>query len=238
MTTSAQPLTDVTAVLLRKRIAQVGCILALQAAVLFLSAGRLDWPGAWAFLAVYLAVVLVNLVVLLPRHRALFAERARVADNVKTWDRWLAPAVSLLMPLVTLAVSGLDRRYGASADLSPDIQVAALAATVLGYVVVDWAMLSNDFFSGLVRIQTDRGHQVACGGPYRIVRHPGYVGMIVFNLAAPLVLGSLWGMVPAMVTAALFVVRTALEDRTLEHELPGYRAYTERTGYRLVPGLW
>jgi protein-S-isoprenylcysteine O-methyltransferase Ste14 len=99
-------------------------------------------------------------------------------------------------------------------------------------------MVSNRFFSTAVRIQLDRGHVVETGGPYRFVRHPGYVGAILGAFASAVVLGSLWALLPALVLAALFVVRTALEDRTLRRKLPGYEAYAGRVRYRLLPGMW
>jgi protein-S-isoprenylcysteine O-methyltransferase Ste14 len=99
-------------------------------------------------------------------------------------------------------------------------------------------MVSNKFFSTSVRIQMERDHTVASGGPYRYVRHPGYVGYIVSGFAAPLALGSLWALIPAAITLCLLVVRTALEDRTLQDELDGYREYAARVRYRLLPGVW
>jgi len=99
-------------------------------------------------------------------------------------------------------------------------------------------MASNRFFSTSVRIQFDRGHTVCSSGPYRYVRHPGYVGMIVYFLATPVLVGSLWGAIPAMATAVLFVVRTRMEDRTLLQKLPGYREYAARVRFRLFPGVW
>jgi protein-S-isoprenylcysteine O-methyltransferase Ste14 len=99
-------------------------------------------------------------------------------------------------------------------------------------------MASNPFCSEGVRIQTERGHAVATGGPYRRVRHPGYVGTILAQLGTPLLLGSPWALLPAGISAALFVVRTWLEDKTLMEELSGYRAYARQTRSRLVPGVW
>ncbi len=104
--------------------------------------------------------------------------------------------------------------------------------------MVEWATGSNAFFSLTVRIQKERGQAVVEGGPYRFVRHPSYVGGILFELAAPIMLGSWWALIPGGLDAVLFVIRTALEDKTLQAELDGYPAYTERTRYRLVPGVW
>jgi protein-S-isoprenylcysteine O-methyltransferase Ste14 len=99
-------------------------------------------------------------------------------------------------------------------------------------------MVENRFFSGTVRIQTDREHVVVSGGPYRLVRHPGYAGSLLATICVPVVLGSWWAWVPACVSVAALVVRTALEDRVLRRELDGYAAYAARTRHRLVPGVW
>jgi protein-S-isoprenylcysteine O-methyltransferase Ste14 len=108
----------------------------------------------------------------------------------------------------------------------------------LGYALSSWAMLSNPFFSGTVRIQGERGHSVATAGPYHYVRHPGYSGWILANLTTPVALGSLWGLLPGLLVVLGFVVRTAMEDRTLQTELDGYKEYTQQVRYRLVPGIW
>jgi len=116
--------------------------------------------------------------------------------------------------------------------------LAALAAAALGYALVTWAMTANAFFSLVNRIQAERGHSVATQGPYRLVRHPGYAGAIVFELASPLALGSLWALIPGVVSALLMIARTGLEDRSLHTELPGYADYARQTPYRLLPGVW
>ena len=105
-------------------------------------------------------------------------------------------------------------------------------------MLLTWSMAANAFFSQTVRIQKDRGHTVATGGPYRYVRHPGYAASILFQIATPLILGSVWAFIPCGLTVLLSVVRTALEDRTLLEELPGYAEYAQQTRYRLLPGIW
>jgi protein-S-isoprenylcysteine O-methyltransferase Ste14 len=101
-----------------------------------------------------------------------------------------------------------------------------------------WALSSNAFFVATVRIQADRGQTVVSGGPYRYVRHPGYLGSILLHLGVPFLLGSLWALIPGFVAVLVMVVRTALEDRTLRAELSGYEEYAERVRYRLLPGVW
>jgi protein-S-isoprenylcysteine O-methyltransferase Ste14 len=217
-----------------RRVIQVLLQFALIGVLLFGSAGRLDWGWAWAYLGVSAGVLICNLRILPPE---LIAERGRGGEGIKRWDKVLT-GISVLPALAAPIIAGLDVRLGWSPPLGPAVHLAGLAAFALGEACFSWAMASNPFFSGNVRIQTERGHQVAKSGPYRFVRHPGYIAFIVFSLAVPLALGSVWALVPAGVTACLFVIRTALEDQTLKAELPGYASYADEVRYRLIPGLW
>jgi protein-S-isoprenylcysteine O-methyltransferase Ste14 len=220
-------------------IVQAALGVPLYGLVLFLPAGTWTWVWGWVLLAVYAAVVAAHPLILIPIDPALLAEREKgfLDKGVKTWDKWINSLAGGLM-LLSWVVAGLDYRFQWGAALPLAYHAAGLALTVLGYALFLWAMASNAFFSEGVRVQRERGHTVASGGPYRVVRHPGYVGAILAALATPLLLGSAWALVPAVVLAALFVVRTSLEDRTLRAELPGYQEYAQRTPYRLLPGVW
>ncbi len=99
-------------------------------------------------------------------------------------------------------------------------------------------MVANAHFATVARVQADKGQTVCDTGPYQYVRHPGYLGAVFHSLAVPLILGSWWGLVAGGLAALFMVLRTALEDRTLHEELPGYTEYAQETRYRLVPGLW
>ena len=208
------------------------------AAILFVSAGRLDWVMGWVFAGLYAAFDIATALVLIPRSPELLIERVRIHQGTKGWDKVLLRIAAGYLPMASWIVSGLDVRFGWSPQISPGLQIAGLAITALGFAVVVWAMASNAFFSVTVRIQEERGHTVATGGPYRYVRHPGYVGAILFQVATPVLLGSLWALIPAGLSAPAYVVRTALEDRTLREELPGYAEYAQQTRYRLLPGVW
>ncbi len=201
---------------------------------MFVSSGRLNWLWAGAFLGVGLGILVINAVIL---PAELIAERGQPGDNVKRWDRvltTLAGIPTLGVPIV----AGLDERFGWSPQIAPVIHLTGLTFFVLGQGLFSWAMASNKYFSTAVRIQMDRGHTVATSGPYRYIRHPGYTGYIVSFLGMALALGSLWAIIPAGLIACLLVVRTALEDRTLQDELPGYKDYARRVRYRLLPGIW
>jgi len=176
------------------------------------------------------------------RHPGLMAERDRAmfedAADVKSWDRVLAPlmAVSLVFPPVIVA--GLDHRFGWSPVFPIWLNIIGLIVTAFGYVVAVWALAENRFFSSTVRIQRDRGHVVCHSGPYRVVRHPGYAGNILPLPGVVLALSSVWTLIPAAVALVITVIRTTLEDRTLQEELLGYREYARRVRYRLVPGVY
>jgi protein-S-isoprenylcysteine O-methyltransferase Ste14 len=220
-----------------KRMFQVFGNLLVVAVILFAASGRLGWVWAWIYVAAGAAILVVNALVILPTTPELAAERSRVAENTKGWDR-VAVVLIFVSGAGIFFVAGLDERFGWSPGLAWAIHVAALVVTILAQALFIWAMASNRFFAKTVRIQEERAHTVASGGPYRFVRHPGYAANIVTMFAVSLLLGSLWALIPAGLSALAFVVRTVLEDRTLQRELDGYAAYARQVRYRLVPGIW
>jgi len=205
-------------------------------AILFISAGRLDWAMGWALVGIYAVWVGANALILIPKSPELLAERAQRKKG-KDWDAVLMSIVGIVT-LCKYIVAGLDVRYGWTTQIPLWLQIVTLVIAALGYALGTWAMVANAFFSMMVRIQEDRGHAVVTGGPYQFVRHPGYIGTIAFELATPIMLGSLWALIAGVLAALLFVVRTALEDRTLHKELEGYAEYAQQTRYRLLPGVW
>jgi protein-S-isoprenylcysteine O-methyltransferase Ste14 len=108
----------------------------------------------------------------------------------------------------------------------------------VGWVFVAWSMVENKFFETTVRIQNEKDQRVVSTGPYAIVRHPGYVGMILFYGCAPLIIGSFYGLIPALLLAFAFIFRTHFEDKTLYEKLPGYKEYTRKVRYRFFPFIW
>lgn len=217
-----------------KRLLQIVGQFVFIGIVLFVSAGTLDWIWAWVYFAAVTGILIVNAVVM---PRELIIERGATKENVKAWDKWVAMAM-LVFSLALYMIAGLDERFSWSPDMSTALHLFGLAVFVSGNLLFTWAMASNPFFSTAVRIQSERGQKVAGGGPYRYVRHPGYVGYIASTLATPLLLGSLYAFVPAGLLAATMIVRTALEDKTLNQELDGYTEYAGHVRYRLVPGVW
>lgn len=210
----------------------------LLAAVLLVPAGTWRWPMAWAYLALTAVALFGTLAYLRKYDPALLAERLRVHPGTKRWDRYLVPLIALVLPLVQLVVAGLDHRFGWTAPYAAVWQIIALAVAAAGAAMVFLAMRANTFFAPTVRIQRERHQAVVTRGPYAVVRHPGYLGAMIGNLAVPVVLGSLWALIPAGLFVVLLAVRTALEDGMLHQELAGYVDYAARVRYRLVPGLW
>ena len=224
--------------LVSKQILKIILFVLILAILLFVSSGHVTWVMAWVYICVYVAGTIVTALFIIPHNPDLLVERIRVKKDAKKWDKVLAPSMAGLCPALTVIVAGLDFRFGWSPQIPFSLQIIAIAVALLGHLLLTWSMVTNNFFSAVFRIQIDRGHTVITTGPYRYVRHPGYVGIIAFGLATPLMLGTLWAFIPALFMLCISVVRTALEDRTLKEELEGYNDYAEHVRYRLFPGIW
>ena len=225
--------------LVRSWIFQSALFLIVYFPVFFLTAG--DWKWVWGsvFFITLAAFLIAHPLLLIPINPQLLAERARGTQTMgtKSWDRVLAMIAGGVFPFGSQLLGALDHRFGWSA-LPNDIQLIGAVVTSIGYVIFLWAMVSNAFFSEGVRIQNERGHTVCESGPYQYVRHPGYVGSILSSIGIPLMLGSFLAIIPASLAVAAFILRTALEDYTLQLELEGYTAYALRVKYKLMPGVY
>jgi protein-S-isoprenylcysteine O-methyltransferase Ste14 len=218
------------------RIVQVLGSLVLFGVILFSVAGRLDWWEAWAFLIIHLAGVMANGLWSLRHNPEVINERGKIGKNAKAWDKVIGIFYMILL-LGIYVIAGLDKRFGWSAE-PVWVEMLGAIAFALSLVITFWVMKSNAFLSTFVRIQDERGHTTVTSGPYRFVRHPMYVGILFMSLGMPLLLGSWWAVIPGVLNILLFIVRTALEDRTLQAELPGYVEYSQKVRYRLIPGIW
>ena len=197
------------------------------------------WWQAWAYGLICVIGFTISRVQVARRQPDLIAERARFLqhEDAASWDKTLAPLVGVGGDLI-LVIAGLDALYGWSSAFGLAVNLVALVAILAGFVLASYALIENRFFSGMVRIQTERGHQVVSSGPYRWIRHPGYAGALVTYLATPFFLDSIWALLPAVFLTVVLVIRTALEDRTLQEELAGYQEYAGRVRYRMLPGVW
>lgn len=208
---------------------------------LLIAAGTWAWAMGWLYLLFFLFSTIGSRVIMVFIAPDLLRERAESMSktDVPAWDKVLMPIVGALAPFAIHITAGLDFQNGWTAPpIAPIVMGIGTGVVLLGLVISTAAFLTNRFFSGTVRIQTERDHQVVSRGIYGIVRHPGYLGGLMWYLAAPVMLGTLWALIPALIAAAAIIVRTALEDRMLQAELPGYAAYADRVRCRLLPGVW
>lgn len=205
--------------------------------ILFLSAGRIDYYQGWIFSAMSLLGLLMNFA---PSNveTELLHERSKPPQDAKQWDM-LILKLSGLTTVIAYVIAGLDSgRYQWSPHLPWGICLLGIILMFIGQLLFLIAKKTNRFFSSVVRIQNDRGHTVCEAGPYRFVRHPGYLGMILSWIGFPLLLGSVWSIIPIVLAIILLLVRTSIEDRTLIKELTGYSQYVQKTRYRLIPMIW
>jgi protein-S-isoprenylcysteine O-methyltransferase Ste14 len=207
-------------------------------AAVFVSAGRLDWIRGWICVILYIATMAAAGVLVRRRNPGLLEARAKWRRrDTKPFDKIF---LSIYLPLTIIqpAVAGLDAvRFGWSSMPFATVYVG-MVLFLMAMTLVTWAMMANPHAESTVRIQTDRDHKVVTSGPYRIVRHPMYVGAILMYPATALIFGSMWALALSGVIAILFVCRAALEDRTLRRELAGYPQYASVTRYRLIPWVW
>jgi protein-S-isoprenylcysteine O-methyltransferase Ste14 len=205
-------------------------------ALLFIPAGRLDWTAGWICLIIMTAGFAAVTARVVQRTPSLLKRRAKAGAGTPLWDFILVTLFQLLF-MAILVIAGLEFRLRGT-ELPLALQVLGILLLIASMLLLGWAMGENPHFESTVRIQHDQQHRVIDSGPYRIVRHPGYVAAILLTLGMALTLRSRWALVPALLSVILFVVRTAREDRFLQAQLPGYRDFTERTRHRLWPGVW
>ena len=206
----------------------------------FLAAGDWTWDLGWLYTGSMLLYTFISRAIAIRLHPGFARERATASalQDTKSWDKWIVPLIALWLPLLAVLTAGLDERLEWSTPLPGWVHWLGLALLVVGYSVGTWAMAVNAYFSSHVRIQKDRGQKIVTTGPYAIVRHPAYITGAIAMLGIPLLLDSLLAFPPIILLCIGIIVRTALEDKTLLAELPGYKEYAEKVRYRLVPGIW
>jgi protein-S-isoprenylcysteine O-methyltransferase Ste14 len=207
-------------------------------AILFISAGTLAWINAWVYVGLVSIYWVISTVVLARVNPEMLNERGSVVkEGTKGFDKvWVA-----IYPVLTfgnLVVMGFDAARFQWSFMPFWLPILGIVIMIAASVISTWAMAVNKFFEWTVRIQDDRQQYVCTSGPYKIMRHPGYAGLIISILVYPLILGSWWGFVLSGILAIIIVIRTMLEDRTLQSEIPGYREYARQVRYRLIPLVW
>ncbi|MCA9928322.1 MAG: isoprenylcysteine carboxylmethyltransferase family protein [Anaerolineales bacterium] len=220
----------------KRRIATVILTFAIIYSLMFWAAGSLKWAAAWVFVIISVLNTLTIGIYVAWRNPELINERGRKSDKTKSWDK-IFSAVFAPMIFLTPITAGFDFRFSWS-DMPMIITILAYIGVMPGLILPYWAMLANKFLVTTVRLQEERDQYVVQNGPYRFVRHPMYTGAVLTYLTMPLALGSWWALIPGGIAIVSIIVRTALEDKTLQNELPGYTEYAKNTRYRLIPGLW
>ena len=212
----------------------------LMPLVLLIIGWDLAWWQGWLYSVLFIVIGIGSRVLAEKRHPGLMAERGKFGkdQNVKRWDKVLAPLMAISLSFPLFIVAGLDHRFGWSPEFPIWLNILGFILIALGYAFASWAIIENRFFSSVTRIQKERGHVVCDSGPYRIVRHPGYAGNILALPGIVLALGSIWTIIPVIVALIIAVIRTALEDNTLQEELSGYQDYVGRVRYKLIPGVF
>jgi len=208
--------------------------------ILLLCGGDLGWWQAWLYSLLIIAAGIGGRMWAEQRHSGLMDERQNIENirNAKAWDKVLAPLMAVSVGFPVVIVAGLDHRYNWSPEFPLWLIIVGFILISLGYAFAVWALIENRFFSSVVRIQVDRGHVVCDSGPYQIVRHPGYAGNMLALPGMVLALSSMWTLIPAAVALIIALIRTVLEDQTLQDELPGYHDYARRVRYRLIPRIY
>jgi len=210
---------------------------AFFALFMFVPAGTLTWARGWLFIAVFFLLETLVVLYVWRTNPELLDARSRRHTGTKRWDKVLlcffGPSIMAIFP-----VAALDDGRFHWLPLPHWACAAGYALLAIGMFISAWVGSVNKFAEPTVRIQRDRGHKVIDIGPYAIVRHPGYAAAFFWFSGAALALGSLWALAPAAVASVLLVVRTQLEDRTLQNELEGYKEYAERVRFRLIPKIW
>jgi protein-S-isoprenylcysteine O-methyltransferase Ste14 len=214
-------------------------MLTIMMVVFYVSAGRTDIPRSWFLFSVTLVYFVASNLAQYRYNPGLLIQRLKIRrEGSKTWDEVLMRVANLTAMLLMPAVAGLDVGRYRWSNLGLPYAIVGVVSLVVSSVLINWAMIENPYFEPTVRIQNDRDHHVVTTGPYAFVRHPGYISGILWLASVPLILGSLYAFAPFALYTVLMTLRTYLEDRTLQEELPGYTDYAERVKYRLFPGIW
>jgi len=219
---------------LRKKIALlVPAVFLGLGLIFFVPAGTPDYWEAWVYCAVLLVPFLFVLTYLLRKDPELLARRIRLNEKESAQRRIIR--ASGLIFFTGFLIPGLDHRYGWS-DIPVEAVLAANVLVILGYILVFLVFKENPFASRVVEVE--QGQRVISTGLYAMVRHPMYLGTSIMWLATPIALGSYWALPVFLFLPIVLVYRIMNEEEVLLRELPGYREYTQKVRYRLIPGIW
>jgi protein-S-isoprenylcysteine O-methyltransferase Ste14 len=213
-------------------------LLLFQALLLFISSGKIYILRFWVFIIVNLIYLIFATILLYKINPELINQRGSIKPDTKLWDQFLMRAHNIVLIFILPIVVGLDVGRFHWSYLNCYYLIPGYLLYFTSNILVNWAMIVNPHFEATVRIQKDREHKVITSGPYKLIRHPGYLGGIVWAMGVPMILGSIYGFIPSIVGIIIFIIRTGLEDKTLLNELEGYAEYSKKVKYRLIPGIW
>lgn len=222
-----------------KSLLLASVMLALQMIIFFISAGHVVGPRPWTFFGASFMQYALSTAVQYKLNPELLVQRLkRKREGSKLWDEILMRVSNLTVLIAVPAMAGLDIGRFQWSDLDVQFAVLGFVFFIVSTILINWAMAVNPHFEPTVRIQKDRGHSVISSGPYKIVRHPGYLAGILYTLSIPLIIGSVFTFIPVGIYVILFIISTSLEDRTLHKELDGYSEYAKQVKHKLFPGIW
>ena len=198
-----------------------------------------SWWEAWVYGVICLFGFIISRNLAAKKHPDIMKERVESFKNEdsKSWDKILSPLMVLGGGTIPI-IAGLDALFQLSPGFNLITRIVSIILILLGHALGTYALIENRFFSGTVRIQTERGHTVVSTGPYKWIRHPGYASVLLSYIGIPMLLDSYWAFVPALCVTGITIIRTYMEDKTLQKELPGYSEYTKKTRKRLIPFIW
>ncbi len=206
-------------------------------ALFLVAAGTIfDMRGIVNF-SLYFIVSIIACVFMFKSHQATLNERGKKHDNTQKWDKVLLPIYVLLAYYGIYFIAGLGVRFQ-WVHLSVEWIVAGVILYIISSVFTIWPVAENKHFESASRIQEDREQTVISTGPYEIVRHPGYLGIVLWAIAIILIFGTLAVGITATVIVVIIIIRTYLEDTMLKRDLKGYLEYTNKVKYRLLPFVW
>lgn len=204
---------------------------------LFISSGKVNYIQGWIYFFINVIGLFLNIITI-PSNDDLIKERQKTGDNIKDWDKKIL-GISALFTIISYIVAGLDSgRFHWSPEINIKYSIFGAFIVLIGQIIFLVAKSQNNFFSSVARIQTERNHSVCNNGFYKVVRHPGYIGMIISWVGFPIVMTSIYSLVPVIISIILIVLRTNLEDKMLEEELVGYDNYSQEVKYKLIPYIW
>lgn len=222
-----------------KQLLLAYAMLAIQMIIFFISAGHIDGSRPWIFFGASFIHYSISTAVQYKLNPELLVQRLkRKRKGSKLWDEILMRVNNLIVLIAVPAVAGLDIGRFQSPGLDVPFAAVGFVLFIISTILLNWAMVVNPHFEPTVRIQKDRDHKVITSGPYKMVRHPGYLAGILFTLSIPLIIGSVFTLFPSGIYSILMIIRTSLEDKTLHKELDGYSEYAKRVRYRLFPEIW